>query len=485
MMATRPVLTIHRADLGRAALVSIRVADGHIVAIARHGERLDPVRGEQQFDAAGAAVLPGLHDHHIHLLAYAAALASLQCGPPQHHSAKTLAAALRQAAGQSESKGEGKDKGNGGWLRGIGYHASVAGEIDRDWLDAIVPHRPLRIQHRSGQLWILNSCALARLGVADGGGDDPCERRAGRLTGRLYGADPWLRQRLGAALPDLGAASLALARRGVTGVTDASPGNGLAEFEHFGAEQARGHLRQSVLVMGGAALDGVAPRAGLAVGPTKLYLREVALPPFDALCGDIRRSHDAGRAVAIHCVTLAELVLAVQALLECGADDGDRIEHASLCSPQAIELLRRARVRVVTQPHFVFERGDVYRAELGAEELGWLYRGRSLVDAGIRLAAGSDAPYGDADPWASMAAAVRRRSRSGGVIGADEALLPAQAQRLFGGDALHPGEAVATLAPGARADLCVLDRNWHEMSNDFGAVQLRLTLRQGEPIWAA
>lgn len=478
-MPTSPVLTIHRADLGRGANASIRIADGHIVAIASHGERLDPVRGEQQFDAAGAAVLPGLHDHHIHLLAYAAALASVQCGPPQQRSAETLAITLRQAAG------EGEGDGNGGWLRGIGYHESVAGDIDRDWLDAIVPHRPLRIQHRSGQLWILNSRALARLGVADDGGGDPFERSAGRLTGRLYGADVWLRQRLGAALPDLTAVSLALARRGVTGVTDASPGNGLQEFEHFAAEQARGQLRQSVLVMGGAQLDGVAPRAGLAVGPTKLYLREIALPPFDALCADIRRSHAAGRAVAIHCVTLAELVLAVQALRECGVHDGDRIEHASLCSPQAIELLRSARLRVVTQPHFVFERGDVYRAELSADELGWLYRGRAFVDAGIRLAAGSDAPYGEADPWASMAAAVRRRSRSGFLIGADEALAPTQALGLFGGDPLRPGQGVAALTVGARADLCVADRPWREMSTDFAAVQPRLTLRQGEPIWAA
>jgi predicted amidohydrolase YtcJ len=378
-----------------------------------------------------------------------------------------------------------RGEGNGGWLRGVGYHASVAGEIDRDWLDAVVPHRPLRIQHRSGQLWILNSRALARLGVADGGGDDPFERSGGRLTGRLYGADAWLRQRLGAALPDLAAASLALARRGVTGVTDASPGNGLQEFEHFAAEQARGQLRQKRAGDGRCAARRCGAARRLAVGPTKLYLREIALPPFDELCDDIRRSHAAGRALAVHCVTLAELVLAVQALRECGAHDGDRIEHASLCSPQAVELLRSARLRVVTQPHFVFERGDAYRADLPAEELGWLYRGRSLVDAGIALAAGSDAPYGDADPWASMAAAVRRRSRGGQSIGAGEALSPLQALGLFGGDPLRPGQGMAALTVGARADLCVTDRPWREMLNELGAVQVRLTLRQGEPIWSA
>lgn len=494
MTAPRPTLTLHRADLGRGVLASVRIADGRITAIAGHGERLGAAPGADEFDAAGAALLPGLHDHHIHLLAYAAALGSLQCGPPQQHSGHTLAASLRQAAAAAASGGV---VGAGGWLRGIGYHESVAGDIDRDWLDAVVPAWPLRIQHRSGQLWILNSCALAALGVADDGGADPFERRAGRLTGRLFAADGWLRERLAAVLPDLDAASRALARRGVTGVTDAGPANGRPEFEHFAAEQARGHLRQQVLMMGGAQLDGVTSREGLRVGPTKLYLREAALPDFDALCDDIRRSHGAGRAVAVHCVTLAELVLALQALRECGVHNGDRIEHASLCSAQALELLREAGVRVVTQPHFVFERGDAYLAEAGAgssagtsaglsaEEIGWLYRGRSFVDAGIALAAGSDAPYGDADPWAAMAAAVHRRSRGGQLLGGGERLWPLQALGLFGGDALRPGQGLAALTVGSRADLCVADRPWRDMLNELAAVQIRLTLCQGEPIWSA
>lgn len=465
-------MLICRADLGRGAEESIRIVDGRIAAV---DARLVPAPGEDVFDAAGAAVLPGLHDHHIHLLALAAALASVRCGPPQHHSADTLAAALGRAAADC----------SGGWLRGIGYHESVAGDIDRDWIDSIVRAVPVRIQHRSGQQWILNSRALEVLGVRDDGGDDPFERRDGRLTGRLYGADHWLRERLGGQLPDLRRASELLARRGVTGLTDASPGNGLREFEHFAAEQARGHLLQDVLVMGSAALDGAMPRTGLRVGPTKLYLREGALPPFDELCSDIRRSHAAGRAVALHCVTLAELVFGVEAVHACGAHRGDRIEHASLCSPDAIELLKRAGLRVVTQPNFIFERGDAYLAELPAEEIGWLYRGRSFIDAGVPLAASSDAPYGEPDPWRALAAAVRRLSRAGRAIGPSEALSPTQALGLFHGDPLRPGEGAPAIASDARADLCVLDRGWREMLTDFSRVEVRLTLRKGEPIWAA
>ena len=36
----------------------------------------------------------------------------------------------------------------GEWLRGTGYHESVAGELDRHALDRWVPARPVRVQHR-------------------------------------------------------------------------------------------------------------------------------------------------------------------------------------------------------------------------------------------------------------------------------------------------------------------------------------------------
>ena len=46
-----------------------------------------------------------------------------------------------------------------------------------------------------------------------------------------------------------------------------------------------------------------------------------------------------------------------------------------------------------------------------------LERHRRVRDAGIGLAAGTDAPFGDADPWAAMQAAVTRRTRAGATIG--------------------------------------------------------------------
>ena len=133
------------------------------------------------------------------------------------------------------------------WLRCIGYHPSVAGEIDRHWLDRYIPDRPVRVQHRGGRLWVLNSRALSALGP-----DSPpgLEQVNGQSTGRLYEADQWLRDNVplyGGLTPF---ASRQLASYGITGITDTTPSNGLNEWQLFSEQQRTGALLQRIRMMG-------------------------------------------------------------------------------------------------------------------------------------------------------------------------------------------------------------------------------------------
>ena len=54
-----------------------------------------------------------------------------------------------------------------GWIRAVGYHDSVAGELDRHRLDELFARAPVRIQHRSGAMWIVNTPGLIALGWPD------------------------------------------------------------------------------------------------------------------------------------------------------------------------------------------------------------------------------------------------------------------------------------------------------------------------------
>ncbi|MGH0030914.1 MAG: amidohydrolase family protein [Myxococcota bacterium] len=462
-------MLIRRAEV-EGRLRDVRVAHGRIAALA---DELAAAQGEELLDAGGGALLPGLHDHHIHLLALAAARRSVRCGPPQVENAPALGAALARARSALPPQR---------WIRGVGYHESVAGPLDRRALDAWVDDRPVRVQHRSGALWVLNSAGVerARLDAADHPGVERDER--GAPTGRVFRADAWLRERLGAGeVPSLAEVGAELAARGVTGVTDATPSNGADELALFARASDEGALPQRLWVMGDTKLPE--PRhPKLRRAAVKLLLDEANPIGFEALCDVIAGAHGQQRPIAIHCVTRSELVLAASALNTVGARDGDRIEHASVAPPEALALLASLPVTVVTQPNFVAERGDAYRRDVDPADHPYLYRCQGFLDANVALGGGPDAPFGEPDPWAAMRAAVDRRTAGGAPLGPDEALSPERALALFTSPPGAPGAAPRRVVIGAPADLVLLDRPWKQARERLSSGDVALCLCGGRAI---
>ena len=452
-------LLIRDAELG-GWNSDVRLREGIVVEIGA----LAAGAGETILEARGGALLPGLHDHHIHVAATAAARASVACGPPEVRDEAMLQMALART-------GE-------GWLRGIGYHESVAGILDRGWLDDAVPHRPVRIQHRSGRMWFLNSRALD-LVLASG---IPAPASLDRATGRLFDSDTWLRAALGGTWPAFAPVGTELARYGITGLTEMSPTNDDAVAAHFASERARGGLPQRVTIAGTPALGARGLDPALTLGPLKLHLHEAHLPDFAVTVTTIRAARERERAVAIHCVSEVELVYALAMLGEVGPARGDRIEHASVVPHHLIAGIVATGAAVVAQPHFVAERGDAYLADIEPGIWPDLYRLRSLAEAGIPLAGGSDAPFGQTDPWAAMAAAVSRRTADGKVLGETESLTPEAALALFLADPTDLTR-IRTIAVGAPADLCLLDRPWADARGELTAGLVRATIIDGQIVY--
>jgi predicted amidohydrolase YtcJ len=436
-----------RVRAGIRVRADIRVNGGRVTEVA---PRLERRPGEPVWDCRGAAVVPGLCDHHLHLHAMAAWAASVACGPPAVTGPAGLAAAL--AGAQPDASG---------WIRGVGYAESVAGDLDAAGLDRLRADRPVRVQHRSGALWMLNTAALAM--IRAGSREDPpgAERAAdGRLTGRFWRADGWLRSRLPpAGPPDLAGVGASLARHGVTAVTDATPDLDGTAIAAISEAMAGGVLPPRVHLLGaplGAVLPGDRGLPGPASGPYKIVLADSGPLRYDHLTGQIRAAHTAGRPVAAHCVTREALVLLLAALADAGPLPGDRIEHAALVPPDLIPALGRLGVRVVTQPGFLPHRGDDFLRDVPPADRPDLYRCATLAQAGIPLALSSDAPYGPADPWAVIAAAVARRTASGQAAGPAERLTFRQALNAYLAGPADPGGPPRQVHPGMPADLAVL-----------------------------
>ena len=449
-------MLIRNATVAGHGLVDVRLDRGRIACIVP--ATADQAPENDSLDARGGALLPGLHDHHIHLAGLVARKASVPCGPPLVTDAEGLAERLGRPGS--------------GWLRGIGYHESIMGLPDARTLDALVPDRPLRIQHRGGRMWLLNSRALDEL-LNRAAPPLGLERQDGRYTGRLFDEDAWLRTALGSQPPDLAAVSRELAAWGVTGVTDMTPQNDAAAALHFAGQRASGALLQRIVLAG--TLD-LADAAGSywTLGPAKLHLHEAALPDFDSALAFIRSAHDQNRGVAIHCTTEVEIVFALALLEDAGRHAGDRIEHASIADPGHVARMAAAGLAVCVQPHFIAERGDAYLTDVEPRHHADLYRLRSLQSAGIPLVGGSDAPFGSADPRFSMAAAISRRTPAGQAITPKEGLSTDAALGLW---LAHPLQLarIRQVAIGEPADLVLLDRPWPDAASTLPSIGVRAT----------
>lgn len=441
--APRPGLLIVNAEVGGTANLDVRCRDGRVVEIGRD---LAASPGEDRIEARGGALLPGLNDHHIHLFALAAARRSVPCGPPEVTTRTELETALEAAPGDD-------------WIRGVGYHESVAGMLDKHSLDEIRGDRPVRIQHRSGKMWFVNSEATRRLGIET-------------ADGQLFRLDGLLRERLaedGDLVSAVEETSRLLADYGVTGITDATYTNdGTTEALYRQLD-----LHQRVNLMGDESLG---------TGSLKIMLDDAALPDLDSLQGRIVKAHRRGRPVAFHCVTRTELVFALAALRDAGTVPGDRIEHASVTDAATMRLLQEVSgdqgiVTVVTQPNFIAERGEGYLRDIPRKDHDDLYRCRGFLEAGIPLGGGTDSPYGDPDPWAAMRAAVERRTADGRIVGPDETLSPERALELFLTPLDSPGGVPREIVVGAPVDFCVLTKPWHEARQSLEAGLVSRTIR--------
>ncbi|MFZ4603529.1 MAG: amidohydrolase family protein [Caulobacterales bacterium] len=416
---------------------NVRIEAGRIAAIGAESDA-----GIEVVDAACGLLIPGLHDHHIHLFATAAARATVAL-----HDARSWEdiVARLDASARAASPGS--------WIRAAGYDERIAGLAPRPLLDAAFPTTPVRIQDRTGALWILNGAALAALGAEDlPAGLERDE--AGAFTGLLWREDRWLRARLAAVPPDLTALSWELASFGVTGVTDASVSTDDASALAFARARRSGALVQKLTLLSGGAL-APDPDGLYTVGPRKIVLDERALPDVGEVAALVAESRSWGRAVAFHCVTAAELTIALAALDDVGAQPGDRIEHAGVTPAALIADMQRLGVTVVTQPGFIDAKGDRYLSETSADEVGDLYRCAAFAKAGVGIAGSSDAPFGPIDPWRAMRTAITRASASGAVVGADERVSIEAALNLYLAPAVLPG-AARRVEIGAPADLCLL-----------------------------
>jgi hypothetical protein len=488
-------------------------------AVAIAGDRLLAVGSEawvarqrgprtRLVDGCGLTLLPGFIDAHCHLLSFAASLLSVDCSPRAVRSIADIQAALAAAAARTPE---------GRWLRAVGYDETdlAEGRHPTRWdLDVAVPRHPVRLVHRTGRACLLNSWALSLVGL-DAGSEEPPGGYMERdpSTGEPTGLLLEMNDVVDAFVPVLpyeelsagvGQAAQAFLSEGVTAIQDATATNGPQEWALFRRLMAESYLPLSVTLIEGCRHLGELPEADgtlpLRRGPVKVVIAELGEelhPGPEELAETVWRVHQAGRQVAIHAVGEAAVAAAARALADVQGrrprrDHRHRIEHCGVCPPALARRLAALGVLVVTQPSFVYHNGDRYLRQVSAEDLPYLYPLRTLLETGVPVAAGSDAPVAPPGPLSGLAGAVRRLSSGGAAVAPGQAVSVEEAlamhTRAAAYAAFEEGER-GSLRAGKRADLVLLSGLPTRQAGDplsgapVDALRVEMTVVGGEIAW--
>lgn len=476
---------------------SLVVGDGKVVFV---GAGRSAPAADEVIDLDGATVIPGLTDAHIHYFAIAYARLQLSLTPRDAGSiAAVLALVTRRA----------QDTAAGQWVYGAGLDENGLAEHrlpTRDELDAAAPQHPVLLRRFCGHVAVANSAALQACGIADDVAD-PDGGGFGRTTdGQLDGvARESAAEMLFRAAPplDRGALLRALratiedsARLGLTAAVEAAVGFTTGFDDEFSiwqelrqggelplrlgfmhqldpAEAAERGLRpaadpdwQAITLKYFA--DGIVGARTAAVSEAfcdtqanGYFMRDEA-----ELQRVIVEAHGAGWQVAVHSVgdRATNVVIAAYETAQRAdprPDPRHRIEHFFVPPKDGLARMQRLGALVVMQPSFLSRMRRSIHDAFGPRA-GSCYPGRSVIDAGVRYVASSDAPTGSWSPWDGIADAVARGGDSGAAIGPGEAISVREAIDAYcggGAAAMKHEHWRGALQPGMAADLIALDRD--------------------------
>ena len=448
----------------------------------------------------GGFIAPGFQDDHTHFFGWGTTLASVDL-----RNADSPAEFTRRIADFARRLQPGE------WIQGGNWdHERFPGAVlpRREWVDSVTPNNPVLVDRYDGHMVFANTAALKAAGLdrrvrnVPGGeiGRDP----SGELTGIFRDAAMGLVQQ---AVPPpsesqmdsaLARAMDDAARHGVTAVSLVSAS--WPEIAALRRAKARNGLTlrvaaypwiadwrsaaETLRVNGpGDAMLRVAGVKGMVDGSlgstTAWFFRPyddapgtsgLTVTPIDSLRRWIGQSDSAGLQVVVHAIGDRANAWLLDVFDSVAKAHGPRdrrfkVEHAQHLRREEIGRFAALGVQPSMQPYHAIDDGRWAEKRIGAERIKTTYAFRSLLDAGARLAFGSDAPVAPLDPIQGVYAAVTRATLDGKnpagwvaeqKITVEEALRAYTAANAWG---MYAEKLTGVLRPGMKADLVVLDRD--------------------------
>jgi hypothetical protein len=471
----------------------------------------------------GRLVTPGLVDAHCHFVSL---------GQSYHMVDLRRTSSLAEARERVRKAAASRLPGE--WIIGRGwnhYQWEEHREPTKYDLDDITPDNPVMMVRVCGHSIWVNSQALARAGITretpdPPGGQIDKDPTHGKPTGLIREArfliedqipPPTLEERKRAAL----AAQRQAWRCGITGVHSCET---LKEWEALAALEQEGSLKLRIyhLIPPEDLEDAAARGITAGVGSDRLWFGHVKLfadgslgsgtallhePYCDApmeygvarlepevLTEKIQLAYRQGYDVAIHAIGDRAVTHALEGIAAARkqhpGSHRDRLEHVQLFRPQDLPLFDQLGVVASVQPVFMSTDWATADKRWGRDRCHHAYAWKSLLQAGIRVQFGTDAPVEPISPLFGLQAAVTRQTPAGDPPGGwypeqrlslEESLTGYTAVAAWVARGEH---TLGSLAPGKWADLTVFSQDlFHLPPEQWTSVETELTMVHGEVVY--
>ena len=477
---------------------AVAILDDRILAVGDNDQvHALAAPNTKQIDMGGSTIVPGFNDAHCHI-SYSG-LFHLRCVNCNLRTIPEIQAVIRERVEETPP---------GEWVYGFHYDDTKTSErrfITRDDLDAVAPNHPVFMLHRGGHTAYVNSLALKRLGITETTNDPEGGRYDRDATGRMIGRvcskaiDPFYevipfeftraeRQQAATLIARM------MSHAGITSVQDmwAMPDDVLSyqdayltgewpvrlscliHFSHMDkivAAGLRGGFGDSWVKISGLKLICDGSLAERTASLTEPYIDRpndygILVMDEEELYPDAIKAHRADFQIGVHANGDAaiDVVLSLYERLQREHPRPDprfRLEHCTVLNDSLIRRIKMLNAIPTPFSTYVYYRGEVM-PEYGPERLEKMFAVRSLLDAGVMVAPGSDYPPGPFEPMMALQALVTRTDSAGQVWGASQKIKVAEAIRvltLHGAYASHEENLKGSLEPGKLADLTVLGKN--------------------------
>ena len=520
--------TVHTMDPARPTAEAIAILGNRVVAVGSTKEiRKVAGSGTRTIDAGKRLVLPGFNDAHTHFLSGGFQLASVDlrdADTPQEFASRIRTYAANMPKGR--------------WITG--------GDWDHErWPDAKLPTKelidnftadtPVFVNRLDGHMALANTAALKLAGVTRQTLDPPggviVRDKNGEPTGVLKDAAMsfvWkvkppdsFEEKMTAAR----AATHHAAKLGVTSIQDMSAGSDvgvyqalldrgelatriyavapLPAWERLAQTGVRAHFGSEMLRVGG--LKGFSDGSlGSTTAlfyepyrdePTTSGIATDEMYPEGAMRERVAAADRAGLQIMIHAIgdRANDLILGIyeQVAIENGPRDRRfRIEHAQHLRLEDIPRFAGNRIIASMQPYHAIDDGRWAEKRIGKERAKTTYAFRSLLDARVTLAFGTDWTVAPLDPMLTIYAAVTRRTLDGKnpkgwvpeqKISVEETV---RAYTLGSAYAEFQEQVKGTISPGKLADIVILSRDIFRIDpKEIEKVRVELTMVDGRVVY--